>query len=144
MSKPAVLKKYLLIISGLMWAIVGVMLLRFAYIWMMGLKPGLTIEVLVAGIALGLGIAKLGLSKISRRNIRRINLLPDKACLFAFQAWKSYITIALMVSMGIYLRTHSIVDESHLAVIYTAMGFALLLSSTPYYAEFKLEHQGHC
>ena len=63
---------------------------------MIGLKPGVTIEVLVAGIALGLGIAKLGLSKISRRNIRRINLLPDKACLFAFQA-----------------------------VIYTTMGFAL-------------------
>lgn len=98
MSKPAVLKKYLLIISGLMWAIVGVMLLRFAYIWMMGLKTGVNIEVLVAGIALGLGIAKFGLSKISRRNIRRINLLPDKACLFAFQAWKSYIIIALMIS----------------------------------------------
>ena len=58
--------------------------------------------------------------------------MADKSCVFAFQAWKSYLIIAFMIGLGIFLR-HSAFPRHYLAVIYLAVGLALLLSSLLYY-----------
>jgi hypothetical protein len=137
MGKPAVKRKYLFIISGLMWTAVGLALLRFAYSWLINLDEGKCIFTALIGIGLGIAIAAFGLSKIARKNIKRINLLPEKPCMFAFQAWRNYLTIALMITMGVFLRTHSFLPKPYLAVVYVAMGTALLIASISYYSEYN-------
>jgi hypothetical protein len=136
MGKPAINRKYLFIISGLLWTAVGLMLLRFAYSWLLNVGEGQCIGFGVLGMALGVTISVFGLSKIARKNIKRIHRLPEKPCLFAFQAWKNYLTIALMISMGIFLRTHSFLPKPYLAIVYIAMGSALVFASRSYFQEY--------
>jgi hypothetical protein len=95
------------------------------------------------GVVLGILIANFGLSKIVRKNIRRISLLPEKPCIFAFQAWKNYLTISIMIGMGIFFRTHSFIPKPYLAIVYIAMGSALLFGSSAYYLELNPRNCGN-
>ena len=129
--KPAVSKYLLIALAGLMWSTVGVLLCRMAYCW-------LKVDWLIAfpfglfGIILSLAVYRFGFSGIAQKNIDRICLLPERGCIFAFQAWKSYLIIACMITLGIILR-HSPIPKHYLAIIYTTIGGALLLSSLHYY-----------
>jgi uncharacterized membrane protein len=69
------------------------------------------------------------------KNIQRILLQPERVCFFAFQAWKSYILVAVMVLLGYTLR-HSHLHRLILAMIYSGIGTGLTLSSALYYDEF--------
>jgi len=87
------------------------------------------------GVALGInghyfsvGSLWLRLFKIALRNIHRLCLLSDKSCIFAFQAWKSYLIIIFMITLGMVLRNSPILRH-FLAVIYAAIGGALFVSS---------------
>lgn len=130
--KPAVSKAWLLGVAGLMWSGVGVMLCRLAWVWLYPV-PGLW-EAIYGGCGLvgALAVYYFGFSKIAKKNIRRLCLYPDKACFFAFQAWKSYLIIVVMIILGITLR-HSPVQKYYLAVVYITIGGALFLSSFHYY-----------
>lgn len=88
-------------------------------------------------LALGIGFLKgrYIFSKLAFRNIRRIQALSphkEKICLFAFQAIQSYLIIVGMIILGILLRL-SRVPREILAVIYLAIGSALLYASLPYW-----------
>jgi hypothetical protein len=75
------------------------------------------------------------LSRMARRNIRRIlELSPhkEKICIFAFQAIQAYLVIFGMMALGIILR-HSSVAREALAVVYLAIGSALMYASIPYW-----------
>ena len=52
-------------------------------------------------------------------------------CVFSFITWKSYIIVAVMIAMGTLLR-HSPIPKPYLAVVYTGIGLALVLSSVRY------------
>lgn len=130
--KPAVPKCWLFAASGLMWSAVGMMMCASGFGWLAH-QRGLS--------ALGLGTAGLGVAIVStwrwfggmaRKNIRRLRRLPERGCLFAFQAWKSYLIIVFMMVLGAALRRLS-VPETILSVLYTGIGGALLLSSFHYY-----------
>jgi len=129
--RPAVSKYWLIGIAGVLWSIVGIALCRFAYEWLVGWNGA------IVGVALGAVLAtvayRLSFLRIARRNIRRLFAFQDKVCLFAFQAWRSYIIIAVMITLGILLR-RSRIPHSYLAVLYIAIGGALLLSSLSYYS----------
>jgi len=71
-------------------------------------------------------------SAIALKNIGRLSHLPARACLFAFQAWKSYLIIVIMVALGAALR-HSSIPRQYLAALYLTIGGALLLSSFHYH-----------
>ncbi len=130
--KPAVSKHLLLALAGLMWSTVGVMLCRIAYNWLTVIRSSWAIPLGLLGILLALAAYRFGFSGIARKNIDRICLLSDKGCVFAFQAWKSYLIIALMITLGIVLRD-SPIPKHYLSVIYTTIGGALFLSSFHYY-----------
>ncbi len=139
--RPAVPKILLVLIAGMLWSAVGIMLGAFAYSWLSPLTLAEALPPALAGIAIGVVVYSIGFYKLANKNIIRILGYDDKVCLFAFQAWKSYLIIALMVSMGIFLR-HSVPDEykRYLAILYLAMGGALLLSSLHYYRELATGH----
>jgi hypothetical protein len=88
-----------------------------------------------AGFTLGGIIYRFGFSRIARKNILRILQLPNEVCLFAFQTWRSYMLILIMMALGLALR-HSSLPKITLAMIYLAIGTALTFSSTLYYEKW--------
>jgi len=130
--KPAASKYLLIALAGLMWSTVGVMLCSMAYYWLKEVDWLTAFPFGLFGIILSLAAYRFGFSGIAKKNIDRICLLPEKGCIFAFQAWKSYLIIVVMIILGIILR-HSPIPKHYLAIIYTTIGGALLLSSLHYY-----------
>lgn len=132
--RPAVLRFWLWLIAGLLWSGVGIVLCIMACYWLsLIVWPGKAIGVLL-GFGGGFIVYRYGFSKIARKNIERIAVQPEKVCLFAFQAWRSYLLILFMVILGYTLR-HSHISLLVLAVIYACVGTGLLLSSCLYYEQ---------
>ncbi len=95
--KPAVSKTWLIALAGLMWSVVGLVLCRLAYYWLAVIhwKGAVPLELL--GIVLALMAHQFCFSRIAQKNIARLSLLTEKTCIFAFQRWKSYFLIGLMI-----------------------------------------------
>ena len=135
-KKPAVNNRWLLILSGLMWTGVGVLLNTLAIKWLAVYSAMEIIITTIIGLLSGFLVARFGFNKIVHKNIRRIQNYPDKVCLFAFQEWKSYLLIAVMMSMGIFLRRTALIPKLWIAPVYIAIGLALFLNSFIYYRSF--------
>ena len=134
--RPAVPKTWLVGVAGVMWSVVGLMLCRLAYHWLVAIRSLWAVGYGGAGIALGLIAYYFSFSRIVHKNIDRFSRLPERVCFFAFQEWKSYLIIGFMVTLGLLLR-HSPLPKGYLAVIYVAVGSAMLLSSLHYYAYLR-------
>ncbi len=132
--KPGVHKGWLYLMAGLMWSGVGMWLCWLAYGW---LKPESRISSLgmaTVGVILALAIYAFGFSAFANRNILRISeYLHDRVCVFAFQSWTSYPLVAFMISLGIFLRTSSLIPKPYLAAMYIGIGGSLFLASFLYY-----------
>ncbi len=132
---PAVDKKFLIALSGILWTIVGIALCNLAAGWLSE-SASQNISLLGAGgILLAMLIHHFGFLRIVDRNIERILSKSGKVCIFAFQPWKSYLLILIMIAMGMFLR-HSSLPKHYLAVIYIGFGGAMLLSSLRYHRNF--------
>ena len=138
--KPAVTKNFLLFLAGIVWECVGIMLLVLAFSW---LSTASNINIYLyagVGVVLALLVHHFGFLKIVDRNLKRIILMNEKKCLFAFIPWKSYLIIVVMIAMGAALR-HSVIPKEDLAILYIGIGLALILSSVRYmrvlYREIK-------
>ena len=129
---PAVSKYWLIALAGLLWSIVGIMLCRLAYIWLAAVNWSLGLPLGSIGIISALAAYVYGFSKIALKNIDRLCLLSDKCCIFAFQAWKNYLIIIFMIMLGMAFR-NSPIPKHFLAVLYTAIGGALFISSFHFY-----------
>ncbi len=130
--KPAVTKLWLIALAGLVWTGVGVMLCRLAYVWLAVVHGGVATRFALFGGVMAIVAYYFGFSKIARKNIKRLGLLTEKTCVFAFQTWKGYLIIGLMITLGAVLR-NSAIPKQYLAIIYTAIGGAIFLSSWHYY-----------
>jgi hypothetical protein len=129
---PAVSKYWLIALAGLMWSAVGFMLCRMAYIWLAAVPWHWWLPLGAIGIISAVMAHRYGFSRIALKNISRLCLLSDKICIFAFQAWRSYLLIIFMIMLGIMLRD-SPLPKHFLAIIYMTIGGALFLSSFHYY-----------
>ncbi|MEJ2706492.1 MAG: hypothetical protein P8074_02645 [Anaerolineales bacterium] len=135
--KPGVPKDWLYGIAGLMWSGVGVMLCSFAYRWLAGRDTTQASIFALTGLGFAFVIFRFGFSKFASKNIHRLNdLKPRKVCIFAFQEWKSYPLVAVMIGMGIALRLYLPIPKPYLAVLYEGIGGGLFLSSFLYYRNF--------
>lgn len=139
--KPAVTNNLLVFVAGIVWTLVGIMLLFMAFSWLTAVpRPVAHLDEFV-GFVSALLIHHFGFLKIAGKNLDRIHAMPGKRCLFAFIPWKSYLIIAVMVTMGGMLR-HSAVPRQYLAVLYISIGLALVLSSVRYLRSF-IQHIGN-
>ncbi len=115
-----------------MWTCVGTALSMVASYrlfhmeWPQNLLGGL------GGIALGLVCCRYGFIRVAEKNIARILKRAERSCFFAFQTWRSYGLIFLMMFMGHVLR-HSPLPPIIPAMVYLTVGVALTLSSSTYY-----------
>ncbi len=132
---PAVDKKFLIALSGIIWTVVGVMLCNLAAAWLMQTPVKSAVIFALPGLALALLIHHFGFLKLVDKNIARIMEKEGKVCIFGFQPWKSYLIILIMITMGITLRS-SALPKQYLAIIYIGFGGAMLLSSLRYHRIF--------
>lgn len=132
--KPSVHKVWLHLSAGLVWFGVGVMLIGFASAWLKPVAFSTMFILVVVGIVLAACIYFFGFSKLANKNIKRIGRLKgEKVCLFAFQGWTSYPLVLLMIFLGIYLRTYSLIPKPLLAMMYLGIGGGLLSASLHYF-----------
>ncbi len=134
--KPAVGKEILVLLSGALWILVGLMLLNYARQWLMAQNAGAAVALAFAGLGISLVIHHFGFLRVVDKNLGRILPMQGKRCLFAFQSWKSYLIVVLMIGMGIGLR-HSPIPKPYLSVLYIAIGMALILSSFRYLKYYR-------
>jgi hypothetical protein len=138
MNVPAAQRWVLVLLAGLVWTIVGAALVVVAILWLVA-APEDIIAPVVIGVVTGIIIYRWGFSKIVASNLARIySQAPgkEKVCIFAFQDWKSYLTVTVMMLMGYTLR-HLPVAKIYLAPVYIAIGLALLLASLRYYSRVR-------
>ncbi len=142
--KPAVDKRVLVLLAGLMWISVGTMLLSYAFAWLSGAQGNGVLVFAGIGVVLALVIHHFGFLKIVDTNLRRILPMKEKRCVFSFMTWQSYIIVAVMVTMGVLFR-HSSIPKPHLSILYTGIGLSLILSSMRYLRVFisQMRNRGH-
>jgi len=131
---PSVSRHWLWLLSALLWSVVGISLCVMAAYWLADTHWPQNLIAALAGFAAGGIIYRFGFSRIARKNILRILQLPNEVCLFAFQTWRSYMLILIMMVLGLVLR-HSHLPRVTLGMLYLAIGTALTFSSTLYYEE---------
>lgn len=130
--KPVVNKTILVLIAGLVWVIVGTFLSRFAIIWWQHYTGSFLIPFIILGLILGIVKGYYIFSGIVRKNIDRISRMDGNGFVLAFIPWKSYLLIAAMMTFGITLR-YSALPKQYLAIIYLAVGLAMILSGFQYF-----------
>ena len=136
--KPAAEKNLLVLMAGIVWVGVGIMLLVLAFSWLEADADSNIYLFGGVGLVLALLVHHFGFLRIVDKNLKRIIPMKGKKCVFSFITWKSYLLIIVMMTMGIMLR-HSSIPKPYLAIIYTAIGLALILSSFRYMRVFIRE-----
>lgn len=130
--RPAAGRRTLLFLGGFVWVSVGAMLLAFSCHWLRAFQGREVLPFVLSGIVLALVIHHFGFLRIVDRNLGRLQPIQGKRCVFSFMPWRSYITVAVMMGMGGFLR-HSSIPRQYLSVLYIAIGSALILSSVRYF-----------
>ncbi|KPJ99436.1 MAG: hypothetical protein AMK71_09755 [Nitrospira bacterium SG8_35_4] len=129
---PSIDKKLLLVLAGSIWCGVGIMLCNLAAGWLALTTGSNALWLGLTGMTLSLFIYHFGFLKLVKKNSERILAYKDKLCIFAFQPWKSYFIVVIMIGMGMVLR-HSPLPKIYLAIIYIGFGMAMILSSIKYF-----------
>jgi hypothetical protein len=135
--KPAVPKWWLYLIAGLMWCGVGVMLMGWAWVWSTSTEWRQAWLFDAMGLLIGLGIATF-FRRMAKQNDLRIKLLPEKACIFAFQSWWSYPLVVFMMALGLVMKA-SPLPRTWLAGMYLAIGSGLFIAGLRYFGWFRAE-----
>jgi hypothetical protein len=133
--RPAVDKKILVLMAGLLWCGVGAMLLSYSVSWLISLPGKSQLIFGSAGFLAAMPIHHFGFLRLADKNLARLLPITEKKCFFSFMTWKSYLIVPVMVSMGIFLR-NSPLPKEYLSLIYTGIGLGLFLSGLRYFRFF--------
>jgi hypothetical protein len=134
-NKPAVRRRTLILVAGLLWVGAGSMLVAFAVHWLAADAGRGAWCYAAVGAAGALVIHHFGFLRVVDKNLGRISGLVERPCAFAFLSWRSYLLVACMIGMGAFLR-RSPLPKPYLAALYLAIGCALILSSVRYLRVF--------
>lgn len=135
--EPAVSRKTLVTTAAIVWAAVGLFLIVRAGMYAFELfrdHSSMLMIVIIAGLLLGLAKGHFAFARLAQSNVDRINQLSPhkkKICVFAFQAWQSYLVVLVMIALGIALRI-SPLPRIYLIGIYLLIGVGLLFGSRAY------------
>ncbi len=133
--KPAVPRHHLYAIAGLLWMFAGALLCYRGVEWLGDVQLSAAFGVGIGALVLAVAFYATVFSRLVRKNIDRIGLLPDRPSVFAFTAPRGYLMIGLMMTAGITLR-NSAIPRYYLSLPYSSMGAVLLTGSVQVYREF--------
>jgi hypothetical protein len=138
---PAVPRRVFAPFAALIWGAVGVMLITRAIIWFSGDFGRGALISLAVGLVMAGGMIPGMFVKIVHKNLARLALRPDPACLFSVFGWRSWILAVIMSIGGITLR-NSGVPRLYLAGPYFGMGLCLLSGAVLYVASMRRKPNG--
>jgi hypothetical protein len=131
--KPGIPKRYLLFVAAMLWTFAGTMLFWRGFSMLFQFPRLLWVKIggcFTGGIVFYLTM----FSKISFKHTQRIlTMAVEKPFVLAFFNGRSYLMMALMISMGITLRATGIVPVEYLSLLYVTMGVPLSLSAVRFY-----------
>lgn len=131
--KPGTSRRNLLFIAAVVWTFAGGILLFKGTAMMMSDLACWSVRAIFS-ILSGILFYRLLFSKISIKHVSRIiRLKTDRPCVFSFFNFRSYLLMALMISMGVALRESEIIPVFYLSVLYLTMGIPLLVSALRFY-----------
>jgi len=134
--KLGVPKRWLLFAAALVWTTGGTILGWRGVAWLAGNESFFTIHVAIAFV-LGLAFFQLVFAKVSLKHIRRIHAIDlVRPSLFAFFDLKGYAMMAIMITLGILLRSSKLIDPEILYNFYVLMATPLLVSALRFYYAF--------
>ncbi len=126
--KPAAAVRAHLLLAGLMWTVVGAVLVGFGGRWLWQLPTSAAPWLVALAVVIGAFKARFVLDRAARTIVDRIQERGDGRCLGGFLSVRSWALVAAMAACGRFLRG-SHVARGLLGVLYVAVGTALLLSS---------------
>lgn len=131
--KPAVPKRYLMLIAGIVWSFAGGILL-WRGLGMLNQYPDEIWWKLLIIIPSGIAFYYFMFAKIFKKHSARILAIKHaKPCIFSFFNWQSYLMMVLMMGMGIFLRSSEIIPIRILSVLYLTMSIPLLISAIMFF-----------
>jgi hypothetical protein len=137
--KPAVPRKSLLLIAGIVWASAGIILLYKSILFFPKDHIHLAWSALSFAVVFIFFFWMLFL-RVSRKHSERIkNLSSPHPCLFAFFSYRSYLLMFFMIGLGILMRRLGWIPAYILSPLYAGIGLPLLLSATRFWWLFFFE-----
>jgi hypothetical protein len=131
--KPGIPKRYLLFVAALVWTFAGGMLFFRGFPVLVDYPHLLWLKIVIS-IIFGLIFYAVLFDRISSKHTQRILKMEiGRPCLFSFFNFKSYLMMALMITMGVTLRKTGIVPLQYLSAFYVTMGVPLSLSAIRFY-----------
>jgi hypothetical protein len=140
MKTPAARRETLVLVAGIVWSVVGLILVSVAGTWITQSNFSAVLSICGGAIG-GYLIFRFAFSHLARKNLVRIyaqSPQKDRVCVFAFQNTRSYFLVIIMMAMGYGMR-HSGIPKIDLAPFYIAIGVALILSSLLYYNRLRVK-----
>ncbi len=123
--KPGVDKRVHLLLSAILWTVVGISLLLRGGNWLLANGQ---FWLSIPALLLGTGKSLLILDKAAEKGIDRILHFADNTCLGAVYSLHTWLLVMAMMGTGFLLRQSSL-PRSVLGFVYVAIGWALFLSS---------------
>ena len=131
--KPGVSIRTHLLLGALIWTVVGFFLLTNGFVLVsLGDHPTYGLIGMVIGTAKTFFI----LDRVARKNTTRIKEFEDKVCFGSVYSLKTWFLVAAMIVLGRFLRT-TVLPGEIVGLIYTAVGWALMLSSRLMWIEWN-------
>lgn len=124
----------LLIIAGIIWSLAGINILK---IGILAYKDKFSLVHSIISILVFLTFSKFIFNKIVNKNFNRIkNYCEEKHYFWMFFDKKTLFTMIFMMTIGISLKKFNILSEVFIAVFYTGLGLALLISGLRFFKKY--------
>ncbi len=133
--KPGVPKRSLLMVAAGVWLFAG------GFLMLRGIRsmpPGSWAAwKTLASIAGGLVFFRILFLRISSKHISRITALEIlRPCVFSFFNFRSYLMMALMITMGVTVRKLHLVSAQSISYFFICMAIPLVISALRFVAAF--------
>lgn len=126
--------KYLLLIAAIVWLIAGFNVLKI------GVETYInyvTVINLLLSLAVFLVFWIMVFSKLVKKHTLRISSYEsEKQWFYLFFDLKSFIIMAIMMTIGIVIRYYALLPDVFIAVFYTGLGSALALAGILFMVNF--------
>lgn len=120
-------RETLLLLAGLFWALAGVNVLRLGIRYWMD-NPGYFLFKLSEMLVIFFVFLGFIFQNLYRKHTLRIIHKPEKNPVFSFFDGKSWLVVGVMISLGVCVRLFQLLPGSFIAVFYTGLALALIVT----------------